>query len=491
MKTLNSFCDPWRKMTWPDQKGATLQRESDPVTEDAIAADLHSLTVQERQAITDEIHGVGNSVVEETVERVQEALKKLREDYLSNQNHNFMTVSTDNAADVSHQHKSSHSSKREAYDRAVFLRPMLAKDDKLHLMFLRAQRFDPCRAAQHIFLYFENKRALFGDKLLTQKITLKDLTDHEVRLVREGTNQLLAGRERSGRGIAYYRMGQWDLSVPLALIRSVWYILTAIEDDEDMQRHGVVIIGDWQGPFRHSPYEIFAFFHKVQGIVQRSNVQSWTFRTESVHTLYGNGNFEALFKALAAVVSKNIRVRHRYHFGSQLETMYSLRTFGIDMGEGTPSSKSSGSILPGSNVKTMDEYVQKRVQAEEQWREKEKVFHESSAVIALVPNSNDILMGRSKIAATWPGNVLYHTVIAHYAPRYIDPESKFRIDKTLLTLEVIHALQKDYGSRFLSRKETRWVVAEDAEIQKRVSQSLRLEARSSMGKHPPRRLSDH
>ena len=139
----------------------------------------------------------------------------------------------------------------------------------------------------------------------------------------------------------------------------------------------------------------------------------------------------------------------------------------------------------------MDEYVQKRVQAEEQWREKEKVFHESSAVIALVPNSNDILMGRSKIAATWPGNVLYHTVIAHYAPRYIDPESKFRIDKTLLTLEVIHALQKDYGSRFLSRKETRWVVAEDAEIQKRVSQSLRLEARSSMGKHPPRRLSDH
>ena len=475
-------------MIWSDQNEG--ERVPDQVTEDVIAADLHSLTVQERQTITDEIHGVGNSIIEETVERVLGALKTLREFYLSNQKNDFMTSEADKSATAS-SNMPSLSVKREAYDRAVFLRPMLEKDDKLHLMFLRAQRFDPCMAAQHIFLYFENKRALFGDELLTQKITLKDLTDHEVKLVQEGANQLLAGRERSGRGIAYYRMGQWDLSVPLALIRSVWYILTAIEDDEDMQRNGVVIIGDWQGPFRHSPYEIFAFFHKVQAIVQSSNVHSWTFRTESVHTIYGNGSFDVLFKTLAAVVSKNIRIRHRYHFGSQLETTYSLRTFGIEMGEVSSSSKSSWSILPGSNVKTMDEYIQRRSLAEEQWRETEKVFQQPGAVVALVPSPNDILMGRSKIAATWPGNVRYHTVIAHYAPRYIDPDSKLRIDKTLISMEVIHALQKDYGSRFLSRKATRWVVAEDAEIHKRVSQSLRLEARSNMGKHPPRRLSGH
>ena len=200
------------------------------------AAALRSLTFQEREAISDEIHGVGNSVVEETVERVLEALKSLRENYLSNRQHSVTTgaTTTNNSPNASRQDQHTLSAKREAYDRAVFLRPMLENDDKLHLMFLRAQRFNPRLAAQHMFLYFEHKRALFGVELLTQKITLKDLTDHEVRLVREGATQLFAGRERTGRGVAYCRIGQWDLSSPMALIRSIWYILSAIEDDEDM-----------------------------------------------------------------------------------------------------------------------------------------------------------------------------------------------------------------------------------------------------------------
>jgi hypothetical protein len=469
-----------------NQNDQQLPQGSDQASEDVIAADLRSLTFQEHQAISDEIHGVGNTVIEETVERVLEALKSLRENYLSNRQHSVTTgaTTTNNSPNASRQDQHTLSAKREAYDRAVFLRPMLEKDDKLHLMFLRAQRFNPRLAAQHMFLYFEHKRALFGDELLTQKITLKDLTNHEVRLVREGATQVLAGRERTGRGIVYSRIGQWDLSSPLALIRSIWYTLSAIEDDEDMQRNGVVMIGDWQGPFRHSPYDNMVFLSKIQPIVP-----SWALRTESVHSVYGHGSFLALFQTLFAAASKHLRVRHRFHFGSQLETTYSLRTFGIDMGEVPNSSESSWSILPGSKVTTIDEYIQRRTLAEEQWREEEKVFQEPSAMVALVPNPHDILMGRSKFASRWPGNMLYHSMIAQYAPRYIVPDSKSRIDKTLLTMEVIHALQNDYGSRFLSRKDTRWVVAADAAIQKKVNQSLRLEARSTQGKHVTRRFS--
>jgi hypothetical protein len=458
-----------------DNEGGLLPivvpNEDQASSEDVFAAALHSLTFQEREAISDEIHGVGNSVVEETVDRVLEALKSLRENYLSNQNKNVTTgaTTTNNSPNASRQDQHTLSAKREAYDRAAFLRPMLEKDDKLHLMFLRAQRFNPHLAAQHMFLYFEHKRALFGDELLTQKITLKDLTDHEVRLIREGATQLLAGRERTGRGIAYYRIGQWDLSSPMALIRSSWYILSAIEDDEEMQRNGVVMIGDWQGPFRHSPYDNMVFLSKIQPIVP-----SWTFRAESVHSVYGNGNLEALIQTLFSAASKYLRVRHRFHFGSQLETTYSLRTFGIDMGEIVPnSSKSSWSILPGSKVTTIDEYIQRRSLAEEQWREKEKVFQKPGAVVALVPNPHDILMGRSKFASRWPGNMLYHTMIAQYAPRYNDPDSKSRMDKTLIIMEVIHVLQKDHGSRFLIRQDSQWVVAADEAIQKKVNQSLR------------------
>jgi hypothetical protein len=82
-------------------------------------------------------------------------------------------------------------------------------------------------------------------------------------------------------------------------------------------------------------------------------------------------------------------------------------------------------------------------------------------------------------------------LLAEFVPTwgFIDPHCQSRIDMTLLTMEVIHALQKDYGSRFLSRKDNRWVLVADTAIQKKVNQSLRLVARSSRVKHPPGRLS--
>jgi len=130
-------------------------------TEDVIASDLKALSFQERQAITDEIHGVGDSEVEETVERVEEALRVLREEYLMVNNTTTTTINTTTSSatnplpspggsldDIASKKRVLLLGKRQAYDRAVFLRPMLERDDKLHLMFLRAQRFDPCKAAQ-------------------------------------------------------------------------------------------------------------------------------------------------------------------------------------------------------------------------------------------------------------------------------------------------------------------------------------------------------
>ena len=297
---------------------------------------------------------------------------------------------------------------------------------------------------------------------------------------------MIAGRERTGRGIVYYRIGQWDLSSPLALIRSFWYILSAIQDDEEMQRKGVVMIGDWQGSFRHSPYECMAFLRRIQSVAR-----GFTFRIESVHCVYGSGTLLAPIQKVLAAVSNDLRVRHRFHEGSELETMYCLRTFGIDLGEeSTGSSKSTWSILPGaSKVKTIDEYIRRRSLAEDHWRDMEKLFQDPSAVVAMVPNRLDILMVRSKFVSAWPGNMLYDTMVGKHAPRCIVPDSMPRIDKSLITMELIHELQTEYGSRFLIRQEARWIVATDAAVQKKVNQSLRRVARSILGNHPPRRFS--
>ena len=120
MNNLDSYCDPCRRVIWPDQKEGTFQRASDQASDDVIAADLHSLTYQERQAITDEIHGVGNNVIEETVERVQEALKSLREDYLSNHSNTCIPNANKTPLNVATQNQRIVSAKRDTYDRAVF-----------------------------------------------------------------------------------------------------------------------------------------------------------------------------------------------------------------------------------------------------------------------------------------------------------------------------------------------------------------------------------
>jgi hypothetical protein len=67
------------------------------------------------------------------------------------------------------------SRERQAWDRAVFLRPALAQDRKLHLMCLRARRFRTLEAAKLLAAYFRAKRDLFGDELLVHRITWQDV----------------------------------------------------------------------------------------------------------------------------------------------------------------------------------------------------------------------------------------------------------------------------------------------------------------------------
>jgi len=68
-----------------------------------------------------------------------------------------------------------NSRRKQAWDRAVFLRPGLNEDRSMYLMFLRARRFEPTDAAELMVAYFQAKRDLFGDDLLIHRITWSDV----------------------------------------------------------------------------------------------------------------------------------------------------------------------------------------------------------------------------------------------------------------------------------------------------------------------------
>jgi len=83
-------------------------------------------------------------------------------------------------------------------------------------------------------------------------------------------------------------------------------------------------------------------------------------------------------------------------------------------------------------------------------------------------------MGRNRaVAATWPGNVLYHKVLEQYVDRYIKAQDMGarQINKTLISLEILHVLQKDFKTRFLSRVKTCWMVIDDIEAQTKIGQA--------------------
>jgi len=121
-------------------------------TDANFAADMNDLTFAERQTMEEDIHGVAD-IIEETTELVTQRMEEMR-----------VVLET-----------KIPSKKRQAWDRAIFLRPGLVDDRKLYLLFLRARRFQSSDAAIALVAYFQAKRDLWGDDLLIHRITWNDV----------------------------------------------------------------------------------------------------------------------------------------------------------------------------------------------------------------------------------------------------------------------------------------------------------------------------
>lgn len=145
-----SFCAcSGRLSSWTLPFGRKVQG----ITDADLAAEMNSLSFQERQTIEEDIHGV-NSSIEETEEFIQAKM-----------------------ADLLVQIEALPAESRRAWDMAVFLRPSLVKDRVELLMLLRARRFDTKKTAQLTVAIYEHKRQLWGDWILARgRVTWQDVS---------------------------------------------------------------------------------------------------------------------------------------------------------------------------------------------------------------------------------------------------------------------------------------------------------------------------
>ena len=137
--------------------------------------ELNELSIQERKRALEDVHGVGESV-KETPDLVKESLERFQVE--------IMKIKT-----------------KSAYEKAVFMSPSFVKDTDFQLMFLRADFFDPKKAAKRMVNYFSHKLRLFGLDRLVKPITLDDLDEDDLRDMLSGSLQVLPHKDRSGRTI--------------------------------------------------------------------------------------------------------------------------------------------------------------------------------------------------------------------------------------------------------------------------------------------------
>jgi hypothetical protein len=157
--------------------------EEEDQVDNVIANALQNMSLEEREKIVHDQHGVGD-VIDENPVFVQQQMKEM-DDWLQRLTKQKRNNNNTQAYRMA-----------EARDRGFV--------EGVRLSFLRADDFDPKKAAARMLRYFEFKRYLFGDDKLCQQIVYEDLDADDVRALKKGFMQVPPRRDRAGRSLFIY-----------------------------------------------------------------------------------------------------------------------------------------------------------------------------------------------------------------------------------------------------------------------------------------------
>ena len=149
--------------------------------ESLISEALQQLSIEERERVTFEVHGVADET-EEDPDFVATKLKGLVDELSKLKNKPFLV----NA-------KAFHMA--EAQDSTYVY------NERFCLDFLRADDYNTKDAANRLIKFFDFKLDMFGESKLCQHVTLNDLEQDEFDILQKGFFQRLPQRDRAGREV--------------------------------------------------------------------------------------------------------------------------------------------------------------------------------------------------------------------------------------------------------------------------------------------------
>ncbi len=158
---------------------AVRLRAGEPDPEDVaalVAAELNSLSLEQRKEIYDDLHGVTMHREVETPETIDRWLREFK----------------DAIRKIRY---------KPEYEKAAFLNPDFVLDPKIALMFLRAEDYNAKRAARRIVTHYKHKMELFGVDKLARPITFDDLDEDDKNAALTGFYQRFHLPDQSGRSV--------------------------------------------------------------------------------------------------------------------------------------------------------------------------------------------------------------------------------------------------------------------------------------------------
>jgi hypothetical protein len=140
---------------------------------------------------------------------------------------------------------------KEAYDEGEVLSKSFVQDRNRRIAFLRADLFDAKKAANRMVSHLKTKREIFGRHKLVKRITLDDLDDECIALLRSGSQQILPSRDASGRVVVLSQPKVFFSLDPAykdpfsTSTKCFWYLMMSITEDEYSQKKWIRLYILW------------------------------------------------------------------------------------------------------------------------------------------------------------------------------------------------------------------------------------------------------
>mmetsp|Transcript_31408 Transcript_31408/g.75735 ORF Transcript_31408/g.75735 Transcript_31408/m.75735 type:complete len:518 (+) Transcript_31408:81-1634(+) len=475
------------------------QQEMMKPTEDLLSSELNKLSLQERSKALEDLHCVGEEL-EETPDMILQSLEE------------FDQVVKAGIYPM--------------YNQAISQNRAYVEDSSFRLMFLRANAYDAQKSVRQMVNHLHQKAQYFGEDKIARDIRLDDLNAEDIQVLLSGFLHVQGERDRTGRGILCtfsHLLGRWNHPSSQWTIQNVirvhYYLMFhMLLPIPDVQTKGLVIVYYDSLPEgeKLSMPSIYDF------VTMKAYRNTVPIRYSALHLCLkkeekGLASKNTFFQALLNNFTQYVRVRTRVHCGSNLETLYGLRSYGIPL--------DSFPVGEDGTIRTeiLNAWFEKRMEEEAKDGEDERfdlfskddepfpidetmglpspddhmdfVFQDvrhvgeadplpSAAIPPIAkeeepiePVQQDILLGRGAGMMQHPGNIRFREFLELYQDKY-DRAQRNRRGK--VAAEVVATLTNQ-GVRFLQVDgHGDWVNSDPAKAEEKVGQLFRSRRKQSM-----------